>query len=157
MLKNYFTTAFRNLLKNPVFTFINLMGLSLGVAAFVLIFQYISFEKSVNGFHTNLTNLYRIITETKKGDMWDDTAPGLAVIGKQQIGEIKDFCRIALGTSFVSGVVSIGDSPTDNRFFRETNFAYAEGNFFEVFDFQLIHGAANSLKKTIHSDLNNAA
>jgi putative ABC transport system permease protein len=147
MLKNYFTTAFRNLRKNPVFTFINLMGLSLGMAAFILIFQYISFEKSVNGFHTNLPNIYRIITETKNGDVWDDTAPGLALIGKQQISEIKDYVRLALGTSLGDGVVAIGDTPEKTQSFREGNFAYAEGNFFEVFSFKLNQGATNGLKE----------
>jgi putative ABC transport system permease protein len=147
MLKNYFTTAFRNLRKNPAFTFINLMGLSLGMAAFILIFQYISFEKSVNGFHTNLPNIYRIITETNKGDRWDDTAPGLAVIGKQQIGEIKDYCRLALGSSLGDGVIAIGDRPEKMQSFREGNFAYAEGNFFEVFSFSLNQGATTALKE----------
>jgi putative ABC transport system permease protein len=147
MLKNYFTTALRNLRKNSVFTFINLMGLSLGMAAFILIFQYISFEKSVNGFHANLPNIYRLITETKNGDIWDDTAPGLAPIGKQQISEIKDYVRLALGTSLGDGVVAIGDSSANAQSFRERNFAYAEGNFFEVFSFELIHGTSSALKE----------
>lgn len=147
MLKNYFTAAFRNLRKNPVFTFINLMGLSLGMAAFILIFQYISFEKSVNGFHTNLPHLYRIITESKNGDVWDDTAPGIALIAKQQIAEIKDYCRVALGTNLGDGVVGIGDAPEKIQSFRERNFAYAEGNFFEVFIFKIIQGTTSALKE----------
>ncbi len=147
MLQNYFTSAFRNLRKNPVFTFINLIGLSLGMAAFILIFQYISFEKSVNGFHANLPNIYRIVTETQKGDVWDDTAPGLAVIGKQQIAEIKDYCRIALGTNLGDGVVGIGDTSEKMQSFREGNFAYAEGNFFEVFTFKINQGTTSALKE----------
>jgi putative ABC transport system permease protein len=146
MLKNYFSIAYRNLRKNYVFTFINLLGLSLGMTAFILIFQYISFEKSVNGFHTNLPNIYKLITQSQKGDMWDNTAPGLAVIGKQQIGEIKDFCRLALGSNLGDGVVSIGDTPEKVQSFREGNFAYAESNFFGVFTFQLKNGNANALK-----------
>lgn len=45
MLRNYFKIALRNLMKNPVFSFINVAGLSLGIAVFVLILQYIGFEK----------------------------------------------------------------------------------------------------------------
>ncbi len=146
MLKNYLFTALRNLRKNYVFTFINLLGLSLGMAAFILIFQYISFEKSVNGFHTNLPNIYKLITQSQKGNMWDDTAPGLAIIGKQQIGEIKDFCRLALGSNLGDGVVSVGDSPEKAQSFREGNFAYAESNFFDVFTFLLKSGDINALK-----------
>ncbi len=147
MLRNYFTTAFRNLSKNPVFTFINLMGLSLGMAAFILIFQYISFEKSVNGFHTNLPNLYRVLMQNKSGEVWDGVAPGLMPIGKQQLTEINEYCRIAEGSSLGNGVVALGDSSSTEKSFREKNFAYAEGNFFELFTFQINEGIAASLKQ----------
>lgn len=147
MLRNYFTTAFRNLSKNPVFTFINLMGLSLGMAAFILIFQYISFEKSVNGFHTNLPNLYRVLMQNKSGEVWDGVAPGLMSIGKQELTEINEYCRIAEGSSLGNGVVALGDSSSFDKSFREKNFAYAEGNFFELFTFQINEGIAASLKQ----------
>jgi putative ABC transport system permease protein len=146
MLKNYINISIRNLRKNGVSTAINIIGLSLGMAAFILIFQYISFEKSVNSFHSDLPNLYRIVTETKEGEVWDDTAPGLAPVYKQEIGEIKEYCRIAVGTSLGDGVVGVGDTPETMQSFRERNFAYAEGSFFQLFSFPIAEGKAESLK-----------
>lgn len=147
MLRNYFTTTLRNLQKNTVFTFINLMGLSMGMATFILIFQYISFEQSVNGFHANLPNLHRVLMQSKNGEVWDGIAPGLMPISKQQLTEIKDFCRIAEGSSLGNGVVTLGASSSTEKLFREKNFAYADGNFFELFTFHITEGVASSLKQ----------
>lgn len=146
MLKNYIKITIRSLRNNVVTTAINIIGLSLGMAAFILIFQYISFEKSVDSFHKELPNLYRIVTETKEGEVWDDTAPGFAPICKQQIPEIQDYCRIAIGTSLGDGVLGVGDTPEKMQSFRERNFVYAEGNFFQLFSFPITDGKAESLK-----------
>jgi putative ABC transport system permease protein len=50
MLKNYFLIAFRNLSKNKAFSFINIFGLAIGMAACLLILQYVSFELSYDNF-----------------------------------------------------------------------------------------------------------
>ncbi|NBP71248.1 MAG: hypothetical protein EBU52_21225, partial [Cytophagia bacterium] len=71
MFRNYLKIAFRNLLKNPVFSFINVAGLSLGIAVFVFILEYIGYEKSVNSFHQNLPVLYRTLYESKQGEVYD--------------------------------------------------------------------------------------
>src|SRR3954467_11309338 len=104
MLLNYLTIAYRNLTKNSVFSFINVLGLSLGMTAFLLIFQYISFEASVNKFHQNLPDLYRILIETNDGETQDYTAPILATRIKQEFPETKNYCRIAEGIG--NGIVT---------------------------------------------------
>ncbi len=148
MLHNYITLAIRNLRKNGSFTIINLLGLSLGMTAFILIFQYISFEKSVNGFHTNLPDIHRMLIEDKNGVMTDGVAAGLPALAKQQLGEIKEYCRLAEGSNLGNGVIGIGDAPNANQSFKENKFAYAEGNFFQVFSFTIHEGDRNSLQKS---------
>ena len=51
MFKNYFTAAFRNLTSNKLYSFLNTMGLAVGIAAFLMICLYISFELSYDRFH----------------------------------------------------------------------------------------------------------
>jgi putative ABC transport system permease protein len=63
MLKNYFKTAWRNLMKNKTFSFINIAGLSIGMAACLLILQYVCFELSFDRFNKNAGNLYRITND----------------------------------------------------------------------------------------------
>jgi len=60
MFKNYFKTAFRNLSRNKVYAFINIAGLSLGLACAMLIILYTKDEVSYDRFHANVDNIYRV-------------------------------------------------------------------------------------------------
>lgn len=63
MIKNYIKTAWRNLWKNKVFSLINILGLSLGMAACLLLLQYVNFELSYDHFNKNADNLYRVVND----------------------------------------------------------------------------------------------
>src|SRR4051795_6416799 len=63
MFKNYFKTAWRNLMKNKTFSFINIAGLSIGMAACLLILQYVSFELSYDQFNKNAADIYRVVND----------------------------------------------------------------------------------------------
>jgi putative ABC transport system permease protein len=60
MFSNFFTTALRNLAKHKTFSFINIFGLAIGIAASLLILQYARFELSYDRFEPNSTRIYRI-------------------------------------------------------------------------------------------------
>ncbi len=148
MLRNYFLIARRNLLKNPVFSFINVIGLSLGMAAFILIFQYISFEKSVNGFHANLPNLYRILFEVSfQGEThtWESVPPALGPLAKDKFAEVKSYCRVIAASG--NGIVAYTKENTQEaKSFREEKIVYADGNFFQVFSFGQQIGNVNGIE-----------
>lgn len=100
MIQNYFIIALLNLKKNSVSTAMNVAGPSLGMAAFILIFQYISFEKSVNTFHANLPNLYRVFYEVSfqgQTNTRSSIAPSFAPFAKDQFEEVVDYCRVMPG------------------------------------------------------------
>ncbi len=59
MIRNYLTVAFRNFLKHKSFTFLNVVGLSIGLMASLLILQYVKYERSYDTFHSNAKNIYR--------------------------------------------------------------------------------------------------
>ena len=63
MIKNYLKTAFRNLMKNKIFSFINIAGLSIGMAACLLILEYVSFQLSYDQFNKNAPNVYRVYND----------------------------------------------------------------------------------------------
>ena len=142
MLLNYLKIALRNLRKNRVFSFINIAGLALGTAAFVLILEYVAYERSVNTFHKNLPTLYRMLTQTREGDIWTNMAPAVAPLAKQQFPEVRDFCRIAENSA--NGIVSVANGK-DGRLpqsFREEKLGYADASFFTLFTFPLVQGTA---------------
>src|SRR4051812_22482974 len=63
MLKNYFKIAWRNIRKNKVFSIINIAGLAIGMAACLLILQYVSFELSYDQFNRNAKDIYRVTND----------------------------------------------------------------------------------------------
>jgi putative ABC transport system permease protein len=65
MIKNYLKIAFRNLWRHRAFSFINIMGLSVGMAACFLIFLYIQFELGYDTFHNKADRIYRVVADIK--------------------------------------------------------------------------------------------
>ena len=65
MLKNYFKIAIRNLLRHKAFSFINILGLAVGMAACFLIFLYVSFETSYDNFNAKANRIYRVVSDIK--------------------------------------------------------------------------------------------
>ena len=128
----------RNLSRKKLYSFINIFGLALGIAAFLLILQYVSFERSINGFHKNVSNTYRLLNEDVKGVTWGEVEPGWAARAKEAFPEIIDYCRFDEGAG--KGVVQRGEAGGET--FREENIGYAEGNFFSFFSFPVVKGNA---------------
>jgi hypothetical protein len=62
MIRNYFKTAWRNLLRNKSYAAINIAGLAIGIAACLLIFLIVQFETSFDNFHSKKEHIYRVIT-----------------------------------------------------------------------------------------------
>ena len=63
MFRNYLKIAWRNLMKNKVFSFINITGLALGMTAFLLILQCVSFHLSFDQFNKNANDIYRVYND----------------------------------------------------------------------------------------------
>ena len=85
MFRNYFTVTVRQLKKNRAFALINLSGLALGMAAFVLILQYVSFQQSFNRFHTHLPNLYRVLFREDGESQEHSISPGGYALAKKTL------------------------------------------------------------------------
>ncbi|CAN5793945.1 ABC transporter permease [soil metagenome] len=143
MLRNYLKIAFRNIFRNKVYAAINIIGLAMGIAAFLLLLEYISQEKAVNGFHTNLPQMYRLINEAKDGKTWPEVEPGWAKQAIQRFPEVKDFCRFDDGAA--KGIVAKKEDKINT--YRENRIGYADGNFFNFFTFNLKEGNPASLAK----------
>src|ERR1041385_7532878 len=93
MFTNYFKTAFRNLARNKIYSFINIAGLSLGLACAMLIMLYVKDEVSFDRFHKNANNIYRIVSQRKENKI-----PVTGLLQgprfKQNVPGIRSFVRI---------------------------------------------------------------
>src|SRR5688500_3429800 len=134
---NFLKISYRTIFNAGTFSLINLVGLTIGIAAFLLLVEFIAFEKSFNTNHRNFTDLYRIVSVTKEGDAFDGTPPGYAPQIKEQQSAVRDYCRTAAGIG--NGIFSI---TIDNQLksFREDNVVYADGSFFNLFSAEIIEG-----------------
>src|SRR6516225_4552711 len=93
MLRNYFTFAIRNLLRNKAFSLINISGLALGMSCSLFIFLWIWDEENIDSFHANAKNLYKVYETWQSGNDGETNygTPGLlAEELKRKIPEIKD-------------------------------------------------------------------
>lgn len=138
-----YKTAVRSLFRNKVFSAINICGLALGMAVFLLIMQFVASEWSANRFHQNYGEIYRLATE-EKGNYNYYLPPGYGPIIKDRFPTAKSVLRIADGIG--GGVISEQVNQGDARTFREEWMIYVEGSFLETFSFPLVSGTP-SLKQ----------
>ena len=145
MLRNYLTVALRNLWRNKTFSFINITGLSVGLACCMLIFLYTKDEISFDRFHKNKDNIFRITytSTAADGQVRKDGNTGM-VQGpnfKQYIPEVQDFLRIQSD----GYAVKLG-----NQIFDQDAHS-VDDNFFTFFSFPLLKGDPKTVLKDIHS------
>jgi putative ABC transport system permease protein len=138
MLKNYFKVAVRNLLRNRVFSFINITGLAVGMTACFLIFQYVRYETSYDSFNTKADRIYRVVvdvtTPSKKISTYACSAP-VAINLKKDFPEVEDAVRLVSEPLLVRrGEVK----------FQEKKTLLADSTLFRIFDFPLIKGDRNT-------------
>ena len=156
MIKNYFKTAIRNLKRNKSYALINILGLSVGIAASWLIFLVIQFETSFDNFHKKKNSIYRLATTLHSQDGIKYT-PGCAFpVGPQlrmDFPEIKQVASIFLRSQHQI-TVDVGNE--QQKKFIDPNFYYAEPEFFEMFDFPLLAGSDQSLKEPTNAILTQA-
>ena len=86
MIRNYFKTAWRNLMKNKIFSIINIAGLSVGMAACLLVLQYVSFELSYDQFNKNAGDIYRVYNDRyQNGKLIQHTTKTYSAIGESRL------------------------------------------------------------------------
>ena len=133
MIKNYFKVVLRNLLNNKIYSFVNVTGLSLGLACTMLIALYVNDEISYDRFHKNASNIYRINKESTKEDgkhysSYTGYFPGPRFAAN--IPEIKTYVRFQPAQADVK----IGEEV------QSQSISYVDPNFLSVFSFPLVEG-----------------
>lgn len=142
MIRNYFVSVWRYISRNSVFTSINVLGLVIGMTAFLLIVQYSEHELTYDQFWSNKENVYRVqLDRYNKGERSTRWAAGALGIGpdlKKNFPEVKYYTRMAKSNSMLSH----GDT-----FFNEEFVYYTSEDFFKVFGMQLAEGVDSTALK----------
>lgn len=144
MFRNYIKVAWRNAFNQKGYSFINIAGLSLGIAISVCIFLYVRYELSYDTFHENYDRIYRLSLNAKFGSNNIHAAvvsPPMGDYLVQNYAGAESFTRLYKQTN--SGYFRNRD-----RKFYEKGLIYADSGFFRVFSFKMIKGnEAEALKE----------
>jgi putative ABC transport system permease protein len=136
MIKNYLKIAWRNIIRQKGYSGINIVGLAIGIAACVLILQYVSFELSYENFHENKDRIYRVqldrFNNEKLSTQWAAGAYAAGNSFKDAIPEIEDYVKLAPRDPVIAEV--------NNQPLKVDKVFYATNSFFSIFTYPLITG-----------------
>jgi len=149
MLSNHFAVAVRHLLRHRLYSFINLIGLAVGMAGSILILLYVQRELSYDRHHQKADRIYRIIRETQLADGSSEvrmpgTSGALAPALRDEFPQVQQAVRVL--NRWQTWV-----RHEEKGFYL--NFCVADTNLFEVFDFPLVQGNAQNLLRQPYSVL----
>ncbi len=134
MIRNYLKIAWRNLVKNRTYSFINIGGLALGISACLLILQYVTYEFSYEDFHEDLSQLYRMKQDRyDNGVLTTEWAAGAFAAGnkfKEAIPEIESYVKV-IETDDV--MIEMG-----NEVLKVEDVFYSSADFFTMFSYPLL-------------------
>ena len=157
MFTNYLKSAWRNLLKRKQIAFLNILGLAIGMAACLLIFQYINYEKSYDSFHPHLDQLYRLnlgMTNTGESrlDFRATNHPGAGVAAKRDFPEVESYARLVKVELFFGSAVLSYELPGEEvRTFYEENMYVADSAVLTMFHLPLSVGdPSTALEDPMH-------
>jgi putative ABC transport system permease protein len=150
MLRSYFKLTIRNISRSKGYSFINILGLSLGIACCLLTANYVAFEFSFDKFHPNVDRTYRIdqtMIYNTDGGTFGSTGPALGVLLAAEYPEVEAVMRVNTPGDFV---VRYTEENGDVVSFNETNIFAADSNFFDFFKFDLKEGDPQTALKGLN-------
>ena len=147
MIFNYFKIAFRNLVKHKFYAIINISGLAIGIASFILIWLYILDELSYDKYHGQAENIFRVVNVYDFEGVGENSAsspfPLAWTMKNEYSGLVKNVTRV-FNRQAPSTLIEF-----DEKSYNERRFFFADSSFFQVFDYEFISGnPATALDET---------
>jgi ABC-type antimicrobial peptide transport system permease subunit len=136
MLRNYIKVAFRHIRRRKVFSFINILGLTIGMACFILIGLWVKDELSFDRFHQKRDRIYRVLNRMRDGNAGFNITYAIGPALKAQYPEVEEASRVC--TWFGSHV------KYQDKIYAERNIYLADPGFFKIFSFPFLKGNPES-------------
>ncbi|MEO9851174.1 MAG: ABC transporter permease [Reichenbachiella sp.] len=146
MLYNYIKIAIRTIQRDKFFSIINILGLAIGMATSLVIYQYVSFEKSFDGYHKLSDQIFRIRVEgqTYAGEMQFQSARCYPIVGptvKERFPEVEEYARVFPWKM----ILSQQDDKIGKREFNEDKMCFVDPSFLDLFDVKIVSAHGETL------------
>ncbi|HEY8930577.1 MAG TPA: ABC transporter permease [Mucilaginibacter sp.] len=144
MIKNYFKIAFRGFLKHKLFTLINVIGLSIGISASLVIYLIVHHDLTFDKFHRDGDRIYRIVTNYSfQGEVGYNSGvcgpmPGAVQSSAPGVELVAPFFTLGQMNVFVDQ--KNGNAPA--KFKNQENLVLADGRYFKLFDYKWLAGSS---------------
>ena len=148
MVKNYLKVAFRNILKSKIFSIVNILGLAIGTAAFLLILEYVKFELSYDKFLPESSNIYRVsLAQYLNGDLMTESAENYPAVGPAMLAdlpEVSAFARLYNMGYKNNLIITYEEAPSGPVMYKHRRFLYADSAFLPMFGYEMAIGDATN-------------
>jgi putative ABC transport system permease protein len=137
MIKNYLTVAWRNLKRNKAYSALNVLGLAVGLAVFLLIMLFVRTELGYDRYHANGRNIYRVVQE-QPGNVYLGSNVFAVTPGPLAAAMVQDFPEVLAATridNWGGVLVRVGE-----KSFLESEIHWADPQTFEIFSFPIVRG-----------------
>jgi predicted permease len=146
MLKNYLKTALRALWRKKTFTFLNVLGLSVGVGACLVLFLMIRYELSFDDWHPQKDRIYRVLSVWTGGPNGTDRNAGVPIPMVPAVREgFPQFSKVAAVWNIWGAQYTL--EGTDKKFVVDNGVMYVEPALYDIFDFPWLAGQPSSLNQ----------
>jgi len=135
MFRNYLITALRNLLRNPLYAFINVFGLSIGITCSLVILLFIKHEFSYDRFHVRKDLIYRVVFENVSPERMVKSPQFTDPVGPAMVEEFPEIIRSTRFARMGSGFFT-----HEEKTYREESVLLADSSMFSMFSFRLLAG-----------------
>ena len=156
MIRNYLTLAWRNLLRNKLFSLVNISGLAIGMAACFLVVQYVRFEWSYDKFHKDSDRIYRVTIERENAVSTiriSAAHPGVGPAMKDEFAQVEEFTRVLHQSIFLGDVTTWShiDDQGNEKIFNEERVYCVDPAFLDMFSFPFVYGDPKTALSDISS------
>jgi putative ABC transport system permease protein len=150
MIRNYLKIAWRNIVRNKSYSAINIAGLTVGIAACLLIFVVVQYEMSFDTYQPDFKNIYRIVTKMDRNGAisYNDGTSSPAAKSYRLIFPQATFAEVeATYGSQITVPGASGNPIDDKKLIENTGIMFAEPQIFDIFSAKWLAGSASSLNE----------
>lgn len=142
MFRNYLITAYRSLIRQRGTTFLNVVGLTLGITGSIILFLLLQYHTGFDKGQRNYDRIYRVVTSSKSNDGGFNYSAGVPSVLPAAFREDFTEAEEVVFTQYRSGaIIRVPQSNGENKVFSEdAGVVYAEANYFKIFDAEVLSG-----------------